>query len=119
MEATVLEVGIGGSYDATNVVKTPVVCGIVSIGLDHEAVLGNTVASVADHKGGILKPSVPAFTDVQSTEAAEVLGKRALELKAPLHYIPKLNSFTGYTSALKLGSRSFPFSSSLLFFLLI
>jgi len=55
VDATILEVGIGGTYDATNVIPRPVVCGIVSVGMDHEAVLGKTLASIAEHKGGIMK----------------------------------------------------------------
>jgi len=54
-DVAVLEVGIGGRYDATNVVERPVVCGITSIGLDHQSVLGSTHAEIADHKAGILK----------------------------------------------------------------
>ena len=54
-DVVVLEVGIGGTYDATNVVPHPVVCGITSIGLDHQSVLGHTHAAIAEHKGGIIK----------------------------------------------------------------
>ena len=54
-DVAILEVGIGGRYDATNVVERPVVCGITSIGLDHQSVLGHTRDAIADHKGGILK----------------------------------------------------------------
>lgn len=50
-----MEVGIGGRYDATNVVQHPVVCGISSIGLEHTAMLGHTHGEIAYHKGGIIK----------------------------------------------------------------
>ena len=104
VEATILEVGIGGTYDATNVVSRPVACGIVSIGLDHEAVLGNTIASIAEHKAGIMKENVPAFTDRQLPEAAEVLARFALTLRAPLFLIPALDQYRGYSPAtLRLG----------------
>ena len=55
VDAVVLEVGMGGTYDATNVVVEPVVCGITSLGLDHVAVLGDTIEKIAWHKAGIIK----------------------------------------------------------------
>ena len=56
-DIVVLEVGCGGKYDATNIVN-PLVCAITSIGLDHMAVLGNTIDEIATHKAGIIKPGV-------------------------------------------------------------
>jgi folylpolyglutamate synthase len=50
-----MEVGVGGAYDSTNVIPRPVVCGISSLGLDHQAVLGQTLAEIAWHKAGIAK----------------------------------------------------------------
>lgn len=51
----VLEVGIGGEYDSTNVIEKPVVCGITALGLDHVSVLGETLDKIAWHKAGIMK----------------------------------------------------------------
>lgn len=53
--ATVLEVGIGGRYDCTNVVPEPRVCAITSIGHDHMSLLGNTLPLIAHNKAGIIK----------------------------------------------------------------
>ena len=57
VNATVLEVGIGGTYDSTNIVPKPVVTGITSLGLDHQGVLGKTLEEIASHKAGIFKVS--------------------------------------------------------------
>lgn len=61
VRATVLEVGIGGTYDSTNIVPKPLVTGVTSLGIDHTFVLGNTVEEIARNKGGIYKPGVPAL----------------------------------------------------------
>ncbi len=58
VDVAILEVGIGGTYDTTNIVRKPVVCGITSLGIDHTALLGNTVEEIAWHKAGIMKPGV-------------------------------------------------------------
>jgi folylpolyglutamate synthase len=55
VDATVLEVGIGGTYDATNVVPRPIAAGVTSLGIDHVAILGSTLPEIAHHKGGIYK----------------------------------------------------------------
>lgn len=71
-EITVLETGLGGRLDATNVV-TPELCVITPIDFDHENFLGNTIESIAAEKAGILKPGVPAVFAMQRPEAAAVL----------------------------------------------
>jgi folylpolyglutamate synthase len=53
-----LEVGVGGEYDSTNVIESPVVCGITALGLDHVTVLGHTIDKIAWHKAGIIKVSI-------------------------------------------------------------
>lgn len=55
MNATILEVGIGGLLDDTNIVPRPIVTGVSSIGYDHMNVLGNTLGEIATQKGGIFK----------------------------------------------------------------
>lgn len=65
VDVAIIEVGIGGRYDCTNVVDHPAVNGITSIGLEHEAVLGNTLESIASHKAGIMKKDVSCFTITQ------------------------------------------------------
>ncbi len=68
----VLEVGLGGRFDATNVIK-PEVCLITSISLDHTDVLGNTIAEIAAEKAGIIKPGGIVVTSPQLEEAARVI----------------------------------------------
>ncbi|KAJ3291861.1 Folylpolyglutamate synthetase [Borealophlyctis nickersoniae] len=86
VDVVILEVGVGGTYDSTNVIEKPVVCGITSLGLDHVAVLGKTLSSIAWHKGGIMKPGVPVFVSQQEEEALTALRSRAEELK-PSKYV--------------------------------
>jgi folylpolyglutamate synthase len=57
VDATILEVGIGGTYDTTNIVPRPVVTGVTSLGLDHIYILGKTLKDIANQKGGIFKVS--------------------------------------------------------------
>ena len=79
----VIEVGLGGRLDATNVVR-PEVCGITRISLDHVATLGDTVEKIAAEKAGILKDGVPAVIAPQSEEAMGVIRQVASEKGAPL-----------------------------------
>ncbi len=78
-DISVIEVGLGGRLDATNVI-VPELCVITPIAFDHEAFLGNTLASIAGEKAGILKPGVPAITTKQLTEAEQVVFLRAKEI---------------------------------------
>lgn len=82
-DAAVLEVGLGGRLDSTNVVD-PVACAITPISLDHTHVLGNTIEKVAHEKAGIIKPGVPVVCAAQTDEAALVIRDRAREVGAPL-----------------------------------
>lgn len=52
---SVIEVGVGGTYDATNIIENPLVCGISSLGIDHVSILGNSISEIAWHKSGIFK----------------------------------------------------------------
>lgn len=83
VDAVVLEVGLGGRLDATNVV-TPQLCAITPIDFDHEAYLGTSLQAIAGEKAGILKPNVPAVFSRQRPEAAQVLEARASELGIPV-----------------------------------
>ncbi|KAI0347518.1 FolC bifunctional protein [Trametopsis cervina] len=82
VDATILEVGVGGTYDSTNIVPQPVVTGITALGIDHVGILGKTLKEIAWQKGGIYKPGVPAFTVPQPEEGLKVLRARAEELKS-------------------------------------
>jgi dihydrofolate synthase / folylpolyglutamate synthase len=84
-DVTLLEVGLGGRLDTTNVVARPAVTAITPISLDHQAFLGDTVAAIAGEKAGILKPGVPAVIGPQLDEAETVIEARSSALGAPLH----------------------------------
>ena len=80
---SVMEVGLGGRLDATNVID-PELCVITPIAYDHEAYLGNTIESIAAEKAGILKHGVPAVMAVQDQLAQALIESRARELDCPL-----------------------------------
>ncbi|KAJ3989629.1 FolC bifunctional protein [Lentinula detonsa] len=82
VDATILEVGVGGMYDSTNIVPKPIVTGVTALGIDHVGVLGKTLKEIAWQKGGIYKEGVPAFSVEQPEEGMQVLTERAKELKA-------------------------------------
>ncbi|KAF5790316.1 putative tetrahydrofolate synthase [Helianthus annuus] len=92
VDVAIMEVGLGGKFDATNVVQTPVVCGIASLGYDHTEILGDTLAAIAGEKAGIFKKGVPAFTVPQPDEAMEVLKEKAAQLDVPLQVAYPLDS---------------------------
>ncbi|KAI0109211.1 tetrahydrofolylpolyglutamate synthase [Nemania sp. FL0031] len=77
VDAAVYETGIGGEYDATNIVDRPLASGISTLGIDHVFALGDTVEKIAWHKAGIMKPGSAAFTIEQVPGAAQVLQERA------------------------------------------
>ncbi|HUH13013.1 MAG TPA: Mur ligase family protein, partial [Longimicrobiales bacterium] len=83
VDVAVVEVGLGGRLDATNVVR-PRATLITNVALDHAEYLGDTLAAVAAEKAGILKPGVPAFTGAAAPEALAVLRRRASEVGVPL-----------------------------------
>ena len=83
VEVMVVEVGLGGRLDATNVVQ-PRACAVATLGLEHTQYLGPTLAHVAAEKAGIFKAGVPAVSAGQPRQAAQVLQKRAQELGIPL-----------------------------------
>ena len=83
VDAAVIEVGLGGRLDATNIV-TPLVSVITSLSYDHMAVLGNTLTQIAGEKAGIIKEGVPVVSSPQKDEALAVLEKVAAERNAPL-----------------------------------
>lgn len=81
---TLLETGLGGRLDATNVVARPAVTAITPISLDHQSFLGTTLGAIAFEKAGILKPGVPCICARQAPEAAAVIAARAAAVGAPL-----------------------------------
>ena len=87
---TLLEVGLGGLLDATNVVDKPELTVITPVSIDHTQFLGETVAEIAREKAGIIKRGVPCVVGPQSDEALEVIEKTAEKLGAFLINMPVL-----------------------------
>ncbi len=83
-DIVLLEVGLGGRFDATNVIPHPAATIITPVSLDHQHFLGDTVAAIAFEKAGILKKGAPAVVAEQPPEVAAVIEARARELGAPL-----------------------------------
>jgi len=81
---TLLEVGLGGRLDATNVIDRPALTVITPVSIDHQQYLGETLAEIAFEKAGILKPGVPCIVGPQPDAAREVIEARAAALGAPL-----------------------------------
>ena len=81
---TLLEVGLGGRLDATNVVGRPALCIITPVSLDHQQYLGDTVALIAGEKAGIIKRGVPVVVGPQTPEGYAVIEARAEALNAPM-----------------------------------
>jgi len=79
-----LETGLGGEFDATNVVEHPLLTAISPVSMDHEAFLGDSLASIAAAKAGILKPGVPGVIGPQPAEPLAVIEARAQAIGAPL-----------------------------------
>ncbi|XP_046544917.1 folylpolyglutamate synthase, mitochondrial-like [Haliotis rubra] len=103
VDALILEVGIGGQYDCTNIVERPAVCGITSLHVDHVQYLGNTLESVAWHKGGVFKPGTPAVTAPQHPRVMKVLENRAEEIGTKLYVAPPLATYDGGPDPIRLG----------------
>src|SRR4029453_15472652 len=80
-----LEVGLGGRLDATNVIDTPLASVIAPVSMDHSEFLGDTLAGIAGEKAGIIKRGVPVICAEQPREAMAAIEARARRLRAPLH----------------------------------
>ncbi|MCZ8122552.1 MAG: bifunctional folylpolyglutamate synthase/dihydrofolate synthase [Magnetospirillum sp.] len=83
-DRTLLETGMGGRLDATNLVPRPQLVALTPISFDHMQYLGDTIAAIAGEKAGIIKPGVPCLVGVQPADAARVFAERAGLLGAPL-----------------------------------
>ncbi|XP_013008905.1 folylpolyglutamate synthase, mitochondrial isoform X3 [Cavia porcellus] len=103
VDLAVVEVGIGGAYDSTNIIRKPVVCGVSSLGMDHTSLLGDTVEKIAWQKGGIFKPGIPAFTVQQLEGPLAVLRERAQQISCPLYLCPPLEALEEGGPPLMLG----------------
>eukprot|EP01126_Amoeba_proteus_P040212 TRINITY_DN4279_c0_g1_i2.p1 TRINITY_DN4279_c0_g1~~TRINITY_DN4279_c0_g1_i2.p1 ORF type:complete len:434 (+),score=53.07 TRINITY_DN4279_c0_g1_i2:42-1304(+) len=84
VDLAVIEVGLGGSLDATNVIDIPLICVITSIGFDHENILGRSLEQIASHKAGIIKPGVPVVVSPQPEAVMEVFRGYAVKNNSSL-----------------------------------
>jgi len=89
VNAAVIECGIGGEYDSTNILVKPRVTAVTSLGIDHTAMLGETIESIAWHKAGIFKAGVPAFSAPQPDSAVKILEQRAVERQTTLQVVSR------------------------------
>ncbi|KAF3386575.1 hypothetical protein F1880_000853 [Penicillium rolfsii] len=103
VDAAVIECGIGGEYDCTNVIEQPKATAITSLGIDHTAMLGNTIEKIAWHKGGIIKSGARAFTAPQPPSAEQVLAERAAAKGTQLDVVSEHPDLRPGTSQVKLG----------------
>ncbi len=87
-DIVVLEVGLGGRLDSTNIV-VPKVCVITNISLEHQAILGDTLPKIAREKAGILKPGVPCIVGSRNTHVRRTISRRARDVEAPLRMIDR------------------------------
>jgi folylpolyglutamate synthase len=87
VDSAIIECGIGGEFDSTNILTKPTVTAVTSLGIDHTAMLGSTLPEIAWHKAGIFKSGSVAFTAPQKEEAMTVLRERAAERDVDLHTI--------------------------------
>lgn len=85
VDVAIIEVGLGGRLDSTNII-TPLVSLITSIGLDHQALLGHDLPSIAREKAGIIKPGVPVVVSQTQPEIREVFAQKAASAEAPLSF---------------------------------
>ena len=86
-QLVILETGLGGRLDSTNIIKTPVATVITGIGLDHTAQLGSTIAEIAEEKAGIIKPGCPVILGSSEDEVQRVVGEKANLESAPIHFV--------------------------------
>ncbi|KAL8727331.1 MAG: hypothetical protein Q9166_006099 [cf. Caloplaca sp. 2 TL-2023] len=107
VDTAIIECGVGGEYDSTNVIPNPSATGITSLGIDHVQLLGRTIEEIAWHKAGIMKQGAAAFTVPQALAAQKVLERRAKEKSLHLETVPN-NSLL---SNIKLGLEA-PFQHS-------
>lgn len=97
----VIEVGLGGRLDATNIVA-PQACAITSISLDHTATLGDTIAQIAYEKAGVIKPNIPVVVAPQPADAMAVIRRIAAERAAPL--LPVADRFSWQQTRTQTGA---------------
>uniref|UniRef100_A0A5S6R3Y1 Folylpolyglutamate synthase n=1 Tax=Trichuris muris TaxID=70415 RepID=A0A5S6R3Y1_TRIMR len=93
VDVAIIEVGVGGTYDSTNVIRNPVVCGITRLDYDHTVTLGSHIKDIAWNKAGILKPGSVAVTVPQEEAAFKVIAQRAVDVKCSLYVCPSWDDY--------------------------
>lgn len=104
-DVILLEVGMGGRFDATNVIENPALTAITPINFDHCDFLGDTLAKIAAEKAGIIKPGVPCVVGRQLPEAMLVITKQASDLASPLWALGQDFSYTRNAKMARYRSR--------------
>ncbi|MBQ8151823.1 MAG: bifunctional folylpolyglutamate synthase/dihydrofolate synthase [Firmicutes bacterium] len=109
----ILEVGMGGTGDSTNIIEAPLASIITSISFDHMGVLGDTLAEIAGNKAGIIKADCPVISNVPEHEAAKVIARTAYEKGARLYDVSRIpvavtdESAEGETVSMELFGKSY------------
>ncbi len=107
-DLVVLETGLGGRLDATNIVS-PLITVITNISRDHTHILGSTLEKIAYEKAGIIKERIPLFTAVHDPAAERVLQKSAADKRAPLYHVVSAGdnfaTTAGYHGIIEYGGR--------------
>lgn len=89
VEVTILETGLGGRLDTTNVINKPILCIITEIGLDHMTYLGDTIEQIASEKAGIIKPNIPVVFLERKKEAYDIFCQKALDCDSKYAIVSK------------------------------
>ena len=105
-DACVVEVGLGGRLDATNVIERPAVCGIAGLGIDHQAFLGDTLVQIAAEKAGIAKPGVPLVTMAYPPDVAAAIALTAANADARLHVADRQWTYAGHGEGLTVADEA-------------
>lgn len=107
VDVAVIEVGLGGRLDSTNII-VPEVSLITNIGLDHMDLLGDTIAQIAVEKAGIIKPTVPVVISERQKETTEVFRRLAAESDSPIYFADdsyQITSAERVSEGLRIGTR--------------
>lgn len=98
VDVVIMEVGIGGELDCTNIIPHSQTIGITSLGLEHTQLLGKTLEEIAWQKAGIIKSGSTVYTNVTQPECLEVIAARAQEKQAKMFVVPDMEEYIGETN---------------------
>uniref|UniRef100_F1KY84 tetrahydrofolate synthase n=1 Tax=Ascaris suum TaxID=6253 RepID=F1KY84_ASCSU len=103
VDVAIIEVGIGGEHDCTNIVRKPVVCGVTTLDIDHTSLLGSTIEEIAWQKAGIFKPGSVAIVADQTEQTMRVMTSRAIERKCRLRVAPSFEAYDWPCQEVEIG----------------